>query len=144
MCCVCTRARLNGSAMKTFRKELKAKKTQNKENLKPGLLRLCSDCFKPIYQGCRHDCSPLAGLNNVSAMIGAEGMEKLCHSYISERSGASGDHIISLKGKLGGKPMKVAINKNIKPEQAKQVFGLKEAVALRTEGNFTSKCVLRI
>ena len=62
-------------------------------------------------------------------------MEKLCHSYISERSGASGDHIISLK---------VAINKNIKPEQAKQVFGVKEAVALRTEGNFTSEYVLRI
>ena len=75
----------------------------------------------------------------MSAMLGAERMENLCHSYIQERSKASGDNLMSLKGRFGGNPMKVTINQ--KPAQSKKVLGLQQAVALRTEGNFISKYV---
>ena len=139
ICCVCRRARLHGKAMNIFRKDLKAKKSQNKENLHPGLLRLCPACFQPISQGCRHECGPQTELSNVSALLGAERMENLCHSYIKEKSMASGDNFMALKGRFGGNPMKVTMNQ--KPEQSKKVFGLQQAVALRTEGNFTSKYV---
>jgi hypothetical protein len=136
-CCVCTRARLNGNAMKTFRKDLKAKNRLNKENVHPGLLRLCPDCFTPISQGCCHDCGAQAEFGNVVSIFGPQKMEQLCHSFMKERASHSGDNITSLKGRFGGIPMKVTINP--KPEQPKQVFGLQHAVALRTEGNLTSK-----
>jgi hypothetical protein len=100
--------------MKIFKKELKAKKSQNKENLQTCLLRLCPDYFQPISQGCRHECGPQAELSNVSTMLGAERMDNLCHSYIQERSKASGDKLMSLKGRFGGNPMKVTMNQ--KPE----------------------------
>ena len=72
-------------------------------------------------------------------MLGPDKIEKLCHSYIKDKTRASGDNLLSLKGRFGGIPMKVAMNKN--PDQSKKVFGLKQTVALRTEGNFTSKYV---
>ena len=45
--------------------------------------------------------------------------------------------MVTLESSMGGKPMKVAIN--LKDEKPKKVFGLKQTLALRTEGNFTSK-----
>ena len=114
-------------------------KVTNKENQKPCLLKLCPDCFQPISQGCRHACGPQAEFNNISIMLGPDKIEKLCHSFIKEKAMYSGD-ILSLSGRFGCNPMKVAINK--KDKQKKKVFNLKETVALRTEGNFTSKYVL--
>ena len=58
-------------------------------------------------------------------------------SYIKERACNSGDNLVSVKGVHGGKPMKLAVNP--KPEKPKKLFGLRQTLALRTEGNFTSK-----
>ena len=120
-----------------FLSEKKKSRSANKENSQPGPLRLCPDCFQPIYQGCRHDCGSEAEVANITMLLGAERMDKLCHSYIKEKASISGDAMVFVKGVNGGKPMKLAVNP--KPEKTKKVFGLKQTLALRTEGNFTSK-----
>ena len=120
-----------------FLSEKKKSRSANKENSQPGPLRLCPDCFQPIYQGCRHACGSEAEVANISRLLGAERMDKLCHSYIQEKASNSGDNMVSVKGVFGGKPMKLAVNP--KPEKPKKMFGLKQTLALRTEGNFTSK-----
>ena len=135
VCCVCERARLYGGAWMKFLSENKKARTVNKENSQPGPLRLCPDCFQPIYQGCRHACGSEAEVANISRLLGAERMDKLCHSYIQEKASIFGDNLVSVKGIYG--PMKLAVNP--KPKKPKKMFGLKQTLALRTEGNFTSK-----
>ena len=137
LCCVCKRARLSGGAWNAFKKEMRQTGNQNKENNKPGMLRLCPDCFHPISQGCRHTCGVEAELSNISKRLGSEKMRKLCHSYIKGKVSTTGNSMVTLESSMGGKPMKVAINP--KDEKPKKVFGLKQTLALRTEGNFTSK-----
>ena len=66
-------------------------------------------------------------------------MRKLCHNYIKGKVHKSGSSTVTLESSKGGKPIKVAINP--KEEKTKKVFGLKQTLALRTEGNFTSKYV---
>ena len=125
--------------MKTFKKEQKLKRSQNKENIQPqsSLLRLCPDCFQPISERCRHPCGAQAELHNISNLLGPDKMEELCHSFMKEKAGSSGDQLFSLQGRFGGMPMKVVVNPE--PVKPKKVFGLRETIALRTEGNFTSK-----
>ena len=74
---------------------------------------------------------------NIARLLGAEIMDNLCHSYIQEKASSSGENLVSVKGVYGGKPMKLAVN--LKPEKPKKMFGLKQTLALRTEGNFTYK-----
>lgn len=125
-----------GGAWNAFKKKVKDSQS-NKENIKPGLLKLCPLCFHPISQGVRHDCGPEAELSNISKRLGSQKMRKLCHNYIKGKASTSKDSMVSLEGSKGGKPMKVAVNP--KPDKPKKVFGLKQTLALRTEGNFTSK-----
>ena len=109
----------------------------SKENIQQNVLRLCSSCFQPISQGCTHHCGAKEELNNIKTLLGPDKMEKLCHSYLQEKAGSSGDSHLSFVGNSGGKAMKVEINpKAVKP---KKVFGLQQTLAMRTEGNFTSK-----
>ena len=79
----------------------------------------------------------MAEVHNISKLLGADKMEELCHSYMKEKAGTSGDKVLSLHGRFGGMPMKVVVNPE--PVKPKKVFGLRETIALRTEGNFTSK-----
>jgi hypothetical protein len=76
-------------------------------------------------------------VDNISKLLGPERIDKLCHSYTQARASISGDNMVSVKGIYGGKPMRLAVNP--KPEMPKKMFGLKQTIALRTEGNFTSK-----
>lgn len=138
-CCVCTRARIFGGAWHAFKKSVKAAQNKDKENLKPGLLKLCPHCYHPISQGCQHACGPQAGIDNISDLLGPEKVSKLCQKFLKEQTSSSGDNQVPLKGNLGGRPMKVTVNP--KMDKTKKVFGLKETLALRADGNFTSKYV---
>ena len=111
---------------------------------KSGTIKLCSECFLPIYQGCSHECGVKEGLQNITKLLGPDKMEKLCHQYIKEKANqsGSGDNLITLAGCSGGKPLNVKVSpKSVKP---KKVFKLQHTIAMRSEGNFTSKYVLSI
>ena len=58
-CCVCVRAKLNGGALKKFKKESGELKAAEKENRVPGAgrpLKLCKHCYASLYPGCPHEC----------------------------------------------------------------------------------------
>ena len=141
-CKICHLARLNGPSWRKY--VLGIKKQKN-----PETMRLCSNCYSPIYRGSNHGkntCkSSRVAFNNLTENVNKSVLEKVGLHAVKAKVNESGENTVEINSITGGRPTKVTVGApNGDKDGTVQQLTVKDVSIIQNEASLSDRQVISV